>query len=1200
MTVIDEFELLESPLTGVNLIEASAGTGKTYTIAGLYLRLLLEKQLPVERILVVTFTEAATGELRERIRNRIREALAVLTGQPGNDPLLTALAARQPAPEAASRRLLAALRDFDLAAIFTIHGFCLRVLQESAFESGSLFDTELVTDEQSYLREVVEDFWRRRCYHASPLFYNYVACKGITPDSLLRLLGSRFNQPFLEVVPAATNCDTTAVEQRFQDSFRDLRRRWERARGQVTEILLQHPALRRNIYRQASVVGWLQEMEEYFQLGGDNPLLFANFDKFTAAKIGSSLRGRETAPRHPFFDCCDRFLQLHEELTGLFNCRLTSLKAALFDTAREQAARKKQAANVQSFNDLLLNLYHALRETRGSALAAAVRGRFAAALIDEFQDTDPVQAAIFQKIFAHGDCTLFLIGDPKQAIYGFRGADIFAYMDAARQARRRSTLGKNWRSEPGLITAVNTIFSNVPEPFIYDAIPFAPVVPGKVADGYCDGPLSPPLEIWLVAPGELQQTDKPLAKGDAQRLIVEAVAGEISRLLAASDQVPAREAGDIAVLVRKNRQAIAIRRALSALGVPAVLYSNADLFDTPEAAQMARLLAAVGEPHQEGLLRAAVTTDLIGVNGEVLDALLTVNEAEWENLLSAFKRYHQLWAEKSFMHMFRRLLTEQKVLPRLMSWADGERRITNILHMAEVLHRVSREKRLSMTGLRQWLNDRQNPAAPHLEEHQLRLESDDNAVKLVTIHKSKGLEYPLVFCPFTWDGSRIKGADEPLLFHSGADAAGSTLDLGSADRERHKVFAETELLAENIRLLYVALTRAKQQCRLIWGRIGEAGTSAPAYLLHAPPGPPAADPVGAVESRYQSLTNEALRADLEQLAARAAGAIAITPLPQAPSERPAPATAQTVPLAARRFSGKIERQWGFSSFSTLVRQQAQAAETADRDAEPATAEADEPKIAPDERNIFNFPRGAVAGTLVHAIFEQADFAARDPSALTELVTAKLTSYGFDLEWRDTLCRMLLDVLSASLDPKLPEFTLGQIEPSARLHELEFYFPLKQISAATLSTVFSAGNGLGAEAAADFAETIGRLRFSPSRGFMKGFIDLVCRFRERFYIIDWKSNFLGDRPAHYHRDALAAVMRDQLYVLQYHLYSVALHQYLLLRLPGYDYETHFGGVLYLFVRGVDPLRGPDYGIYRDRPPATRIENLAAALTGADHD
>ena len=1210
MAAIDEFDLLESPLEGVNLIEASAGTGKTYTIAGLYLRLLLEKQLTVDRILVVTFTEAATGELRERIRGRVREALNVLAGQPSEDQLLMALAARQRVPRAASRRLQAALRDFDLAAIFTIHGFCLRVLHESAFESGSLFDTELVTDQQSYLREVVEDFWRRHLYGSSALFCNYVAGKNLTPDSLLGLLGTRFNQPFLQVIPLAEILDTAAAEQQFQQSFRDLKALWEKDRGQVEDILLNHPALHRNIYRVTSVPNWLREMDEYFALGEDNPLLFDNFEKFTATKIGASLRGKLAAPRHHFFEECDRLRQRHEELTGLFNRRLVGLKAALFDYTREQLSRRKKIKNVQSFDDLLLNLHQALQGARGSELAEAVRGKFSAALIDEFQDTDPVQYAIFKQIFAQEDYTLFLIGDPKQAIYGFRGADIFAYMEAARHAGKRFTLGKNWRSEPELITAVNTLFANVPSPFIFEEIPFSPVSPGKTASAPQGGHFHPPLQVWLVFPDAPNKPDKPLAKAAAEGVIVQAVAAEISRLLSASskDQKPLAgvplQAGDIAVLVRKNRQAIAIQRALSALGVPSVLYSNANLFDSPEVAEMARLLAAISEPHNEGLLRAAITTDLIGVKGEELDDLLTVNEAGWENWLITFKMYQQLWASKSFMRMFRRLLLEQEVLPRLMSFADGERRITNILHIAEVLHQISIEKRLSMTGLLKWLNDQQNPATPRLEEHQLRLESDQNAVKLVTIHKSKGLEYPVVFCPFTWDGVRIKDVDKPLLFHPSTDAASLTLDLGSAARDQHKVLAEKELLAENIRLLYVALTRAKQHCRLVWGRINEAETSAPAYLLHSPPAPPDVDPVGAIEGCCKSLTDQELLADLQRIAAKANGAIDIKPIAQGPGERLTRQAPQDMWLEARPFIGKIDRQWGFTSFSSLVWQQAHGAELADRDPVAALPElegdkAAEPAADPDALNIFNFPRGAVAGTLLHEIFEDLDFADRDATPMAKLVAEKLTSYGFDLKWQDTVCQMLQNVLAARLDPQLPELTLTQIERSARLNELEFYFPIKRISKEDLAEIFAAANGPGPGRLGDFHETIGRLSFAPIQGFMKGFIDLVFQFRDRFYIIDWKSNFLGDRPAHYHRAALDAAMRDQMYILQYHIYTVALHQYLRLRLPGYHYESHFGGVFYLFLRGVDQQQGPDYGIYRDRPAVCLIENLSAALIGVQH-
>lgn len=1201
------FDLLDNPLEGANLIEASAGTGKTHAITGLFLRLILEKDLSVNQILVVTFTEAATEELRDRIRATVREATRAFSRGKSENRFLDDLVKRHTDPARAQGALREALRDFDQAAIFTIHGFCRRMLHENAFESGSLFDTELVTYEEDIKRGIVEDFWRRHVYGATPVFVNYAMTKKFTPADLLSLVGGRAGQPYMRVIPEVDIPDTSGQENAFRTCFDRVRTAWSSARDEVEDILASDDSLKRNIYRMASIPGWIRSMDDYVASGRNNPELFESFRKFTSSELKGSVKQGFAPPGHPFFDLCDELMGKNKELEEAFEQRVVGLKAELFRYLQQELARRKREKNVQSFDDLLINLRRALEQPGGQELAKAIRMKFKAALIDEFQDTDPIQYAIVKRVFESENNILFLIGDPKQAIYSFRGADIFAYMEASRDVRTRYTLPENWRSEPDLITAVNTVFVDAERPFVYDEIQFQPARPAPGQDRemlLIDGECEPPLQLLLLNASKVTDTGKAVTKTRARDLIYRAVAAEISRLLhlgrdkmAVLGGRPLGE-GDIAVLVRKNDEACQMQKALLQLKIPNVLYSTANLFDSDEALEMERILAAMAEPKSERRLKAALATDMVGVKGEELEDRPD-NEPGLEGWLVKFKGYHDRWNQHGFIRMFPHFMSEQGVLTRLMAFPDGERRSTNVLHLVEVLQQTSVERKLGMAGLLKWLSEQRDPSTPRLDEHQLRLESDENAVKLVTIHKSKGLEYPVVFCPFSWDGSKIRNSDGPFTFHDERGNMRLTLDLGSETIGEHRVLAEKELLAENLRLLYVALTRARNRCYLVWGRFNEAETSAPAYLLHQPGSGEPEDIMNATAERFMTLSDDDVCQELKAIRDKAGGTIRLCEMETQEGGEYSALPADRVELTCRKFSGKIDRYWHISSFSSLVSvsDPPHVAELADRDAIRPVDGDDRaapggPAVDEEPSGIFSFPRGARAGTLLHDIFEHLDFAQQDTSPMKELVADKLTGYGFELAWQDTLCDMIQKVLSTPLDPDRRALTLSRIQNKDRLNELEFYFPLKPLSPNMLKGIFAAY--AGPDLPAELPAFDGRLKFSPVRGFMKGFMDMVFQFDERFYLVDWKSNFLGSRVEDYGQECLARAMREELYTLQYYIYTVALNQYLSLRLPSYDYEMHFGGVYYIFLRGVDPDKGPDFGIYRDKPSGALINALDESL------
>jgi exodeoxyribonuclease V beta subunit len=1197
---LKNFDLLGSPLEGANLIEASAGTGKTYTITCLFLRLILEKRLTVKDILVVTYTVAATEELRDRTRKKIREALEAFTRGDSKDSFFKGLIQKTRGTEEAINLLRSALCDFDEASIFTIHGFCQRTLHESAFESGSLFDTELGPEQETGItEEIVQDFWRRHFYNAPVEVVNYALSEGLGPKYFLDLLKKGRSHLDLKITPELQLPQSIDTKP-FYQAYEKLKKAWPASQEEVEEKL-GNPGMYMDYAR--GLEEYMGDMDSYASGVITAFPLPKQFEKFTTAVLEKKTKKGYSIPRHPFFNLCDEVQKTAAILREEMDKQLLFLKGELFRCLQKELPARKQRRNIQSFDDLLTRLRHSLEKSGGNELSETIRRRYKAALVDEFQDTDPVQYAIFWNVFGTGGAIMFLIGDPKQAIYSFRGADLFAYMKAAGHVDSRYTLTRNWRSEPGLSAAVNTVFSNGANPFLYREIPFEKAVPKEGKDHEplkFNGRGAPPFHLWFVDSKEVGD-GAVIKKGVAYELIPRAVAGEISRLIllgrrgeALFGERPLREA-DIAVLTRTNREAQLMQDSLAELKIPSVLYSTGNLFDTREAKEMNRVLKGISNLHDERVIRAALATDMMGVGGETIEELQR-DEAGWEAWLTKFREYYEMWGKYGFIRMFRYFLLREKVRLRLLSMPNGERRLTNVLHLSEVLHQAAIEEKLGMVGLLKWLARQREPASPRLEEHQLRLESDANAVKIVTIHKSKGLEYPIVFCPFNWSKSKID-PKEVFTFHDKEDDWRLNLVLNPEGSPK-RAFAEKEELAENIRLLYVSLTRAKNRCYLVWGRLKDAETSSLSYILH-PPGDSAENIVEQTGNHFKGLEDETIRRELESLARKSKGNILLSDMPSTPGKEVSPAEKTREELAGRDFSGTILRGWQIASFSSLTSGRRESAEDS-RHASMDLPDHDQ-QIPPEEPvleeipfSIFAFPRGAKAGSLLHEIFEGLNFMERDPSVMKKIVAEKLREYGFEKDWQEAVAQMIGRVLAAPLQPDSNGFTLSRIGKKDKVSELEFYLPLQPITPQKLREIFAEYGGSGIPQ--EFPGRIEELDFSPARGFVKGFIDLAFRFRGRFYIVDWKSNFLGNRVEDYSRERMAREMEESLYLLQSNLYVLALHQYLKRRLPDYRYRDHLGGVFYVFLRGVDPRAGDEFGIYRDLPGEDLVEALSRNLVG----
>jgi exodeoxyribonuclease V beta subunit len=1181
---------LSVPLTGTQLVEASAGTGKTHTITTLYVRLLLERRLRVEQILVVTFTNAATAELKDRVRARVRAALLAFEGRVESDPELAELARRSTSRERDAGLLRAALRSLDEAAVFTIHGFCQRVLAEHAFESATGFDQELVAEELPLLLEVVQDFWTRELLDASQAEVQCVIDSGGLA-SLLSLARVALDWPDTPVLPEAGPVSTAGAVGDFLACRARLRALWPAARAEV-ERLLNGALLHRGRYAPAQIEEALAGVDALCARA-DASLegLGSACERLRASALVRAKTRRGSVPEHELFQLMDQLAACRGRAESELERWWLELSQRLVGFVRAEMPRRKAERRVQSFDDLLRQLARALADPRGRELARRLGERYAAALVDEFQDTDPVQFAIFRRVFAANDGTLFLIGDPKQAIYAFRGADVFAYLEAARDPRVRAwTLGTNFRSDPALVGAINALFGRPTQPFLLPEIQYRPVrarPDARARMSFPDGARAP-LEISFV-PRALAGRAASLSKSWGEAHLHRHVAAHVSRLLASGAQIDGRaiEPGDVAVLTRTNDQARRIQLELRALRIPSVLHGDASVLDAPEAGELACVLAALADPSDAAAARSALATSLLGFDAEQIDRLRQ-DEAGWENWVDGLSRWHALWARQGFIQAFRRLMRDTRVPSRLLSLVDGDRRLTNVLHLVELLHQAALERRLGMAGLLQWFDDvradRTRREGIASEAQQVRLERDERAVQLTSMHRSKGLEYPVVYCPYLWwDGGLFKGDQRVLRYHDPDDALRLKIDLRKpSEKSAALAQAEDEARSESLRLAYVALTRAKQRSVVMWGAFRQ--TSSPlAHLLDA-----------------EAPDEESLRAELERLSSESGGTIELCDLDAGPGIELAAASDARL-LAARRFSRRLARCWRSSSFSALAAAEESLSVPAvlgrdldEQAPEPAPAvrrEADE-LVA-----LHAFPRGARAGDLVHHVLEHLDFQA-EPLAIDELVASSLERWGFEPRWREPLASAVSDVLATPLFSSAAAPRLCDVPRARRLSELEFTFPVsprgRPLVAADLASVLERNRP--SEIAADYPARVSRLGFEPLTGFLRGFIDLVFEHDGRFFIADYKSNHLGPRPEDYRIERISEAMGRHHYHLQYLLYAVAVHRYLRSRLPGYDFDRDFGGVAYLFVRGMHPRSAAERGIFSLRPSRALIEGLSNALGG----
>ncbi|WP_084161773.1 UvrD-helicase domain-containing protein [Nocardia sp. BMG51109] len=1092
----ERFELCGPLPAGTTVLEASAGTGKTYAIVGLAVRFVAEAGVDVSQLLLVTFSRAATQELRERTRDKFVAVAAALAdpavARDSDDELIRHLAAGDPAEAGRRRaRLLSALSDFDSGTIATTHSFCQRMLDELGLAGERDPRVRLVENVDDLVATVADDLFLARYARGGPPFS----------------------------VKEAHRLAIAAVNDRHARLAPD---------------------------------------EEI----GDDP----------AAE-----------------------------------------RVAFAAAVRAETERRKRLSGIRDFDDLLVLLHDVLADpAHGERARRRIRERYRVALVDEFQDTDPLQWDILRRVF-HGHTTLVLVGDPKQAIYAFRGAEVLSYLDAVAHADTRRELTTNRRSDAGLLGALEHVLGGAALGHKEITVPpVAAVRPHTRLSGTVDEPIPLRLRCFeRTGAGPRNGAGFP-AVGRQRARVADDVAADIASLLESGthiDDTPVGP-GDVAVLVRTRSQIDVVRAALDRVGVASVLAGGASVFGTRSAVDWLWLLRALEQPHRADRVRLAACTPLLGLSAAEIDT----GGADLVGRTSTqLREAARLFGRAGFAAVFEKLAAETELAPRLLAVAGGERQLTDLRHIAQLLDRVALRESLGLTALTRWLADRvRDPASGAVSDRSRRLDRDAAAVQIATVHASKGLEFPVVYLPFAWDNAK-NPYPVTLLFHDGDERV---LDVGGPDAPGYgerKRRSEAEESGEELRLLYVALTRA--QCQVVAWWAPTYGTAfAPLHRMVMGRLPGSAE----VPGKSEVPTDEAVREQLSAWAASAGpGLIGVEPVRRIPEVRPRwdRAEAGSGELAAAVFDRAVDADWRRTSYSALTAAahdlHVVPGETPGGSDEPETpavlegsdtADTADGGAAPSLMN--DLPYGADFGTLVHGVLETVDTDAPDLGAEVRARCA----HAIDELMADIDPDALATALLAVLRTPIGDGCLADVAGRDRLNELDFELPLAggdtpragrvglRAVAGLLRRHLPAGDPF-----AGYADQLEALDDTVLRGYLTGSIDAVLRLPgPRFVVVDYKTNRLGTDEltvAHYTRDRMAAEMMRSHYPLQALLYAAALHRFLRWRLPGYAPERHLGGIGYLFVRGmIGPDTPPGCGVFDWDPPVALIEELSLLLAG----
>jgi exodeoxyribonuclease V beta subunit len=1161
---------------GISLIEASAGTGKTHSITDLILRFIREGTATIESLLVLTFTNAAANELRLRVRACLEKGL---------QDSITAEDA------SACLRIQDALNHFEKAAIHTLHGFCQRCLHESSLECAVPPDFEILLDEKSYREQLQARVIRelQKLGNQEAYLLPYCEWMGFGPDYLRSCLQLRAAMRPWEQAPDPLKLNGQISV--FRREVESMRLCWLAESGTLRASFLGEntPLKCEKGYRPENLSLSFDILDQWAN-GALPPLsFFEHVALFSLPSLQASLRKKAELPLGPLIQQAGKLLQEAECMLPLILHSIARCCAGQQDLLNLKQQQFRH-------DDLLLRLCQAL--ARSPELTARLRARYRIGLIDEFQDTDPVQFEILTRMLVDpitgpartptpGPARpLILIGDPKQAIYSFRGGDIFTYLQARKLTHTTYYLATNWRSSPPVNAAVNLLLQSSPAPFRFDWIPYAPVHSAPRNEGRRLIQIHPETDKPGMDKDYHDRSGvylKPLSKeaSRTEALIIRAAADQVARWLdgsyqladADADQLRPLRLGDIALLVPSNSKAEALRKALAQRGIQSVINGGASVFESEEAQDWWAILKAMRHPEHKGFLNAAIATALFGKRSDQLQSE-SFQKQQWQEIQQSFAKAHHDWTSGKLGKAMARMESRYCWTGNLARSADPLRALANHRHLCDLLLEAGENHTHNPDALLNWFGGRLSEPNPQDELELLRLERDSQAVHLLTMHKSKGLQYPLVLLPFAQEFRKERDATLPMSWHL---EDGSPIVTFSPDASKGKALQakQQEVESEYLRLYYVAITRAQYHCSILisdktknrhpiaqWLGADACEQEGPLPTPDATPPPPGFD--------------HWLRERINDPGPANTGPVALQP-PRQPPSTPA-----------------AEAAW---SFSSLLQHHSESGHE-----EGAGSDERDPMLGrqegvtthlPPEATLHHFPRGIQPGLCLHDLLERADFSS--PSTWPQLSHDTLHRFGYEADlWETPFTRLLQDLADLPLERSgQAPFTLAHVSPDRLFREGEFSLPLDfHVDAyASARQQFARWRQDQGDSLSQLPELA--LAQKTTRGLFKGVIDLWLEHEGQIHLIDWKSNWLGQQCSDYTAQAVLEGMQGHHYHLQYLLYACALRRHLCQVIPGWNYATHFGGIHYLFLRGTRPP-APSRGRFHAIPPESILEALDACF------
>lgn len=1209
-------DLMTMPLTGRILIEASAGTGKTFSIAILYLRLLLNvgknrfaKALNVKQILVVTFTKAATEELRHRIRANIHQlrtdiGKTLLSSNENafksNNPIYQAIIDElilEERLEQAEEQLRVAQQSIDEASIYTIDSFCLRLLERNAFNLKQYFTLNFKNNEDDLMLSVVRDFWRTFFSSLTDieLAKTIYSCRWRSPDDLLadiyqlvkNPLPSNINIDFSTPLSAQINAVLNDYQKLCLTDNERLKTIWTNIDDDFFDKLLQCEFKKSSKYRKDNLMQLISSITQELErdnISSHNQTLIENSMLFCRPTMKKGLKkDKQLADAGIFNELADFFNDFN--VRHDFKSRILFLIVAW---VAQKLEVKKNTLSQITHGDALVKINDALSNDSTNVLSKLISTEYPVALIDEFQDTNQLQYSVFNQIYqSHPNSCLLMIGDPKQAIYGFRGGDIFTYIDAKQSVDYYFDMSTNWRSSKKVVEGVNQFFNgkhnkqqnsdnNATDDgvFLYSAIPFINVKSApqndhkqiKMGKQTLDG-----VSIYM-----LDSVGK-LTKGDYQSFSANHCANQIRTWLDKKAELQINETetkllgtSDITILVRSSNEANIIQKALSESRLQSVYLSdNQSVFQSQEAAELLTILTAVSHPNLLTNLSSALATQLIGKSSEYIFNLS--EQTNFDEEMTQFIQFKAEYEQSGIFVMLRKMMTHYDMPKQILTLHQGERILTNLMHLCELLQSAS-VVHISLPALIQWLNNQISSPDSEQDNHQQRLESDENLIKVMTMHKAKGLEFPVVCIPFGFFHNKHMGN----IYHSENQLKYATQHEIDTNTEIKSQF-EKEKLSEDIRLLYVALTRPIYYCLVGFANVKQSMEHSAIFSVLAR--------YYDDEKFYENLTEtDGVTASLKINKVELSGIQNQTPFKINANKKSSPVSAST-------FDRTLDLSWNITSYTGLMNsahsvprldlfQHNEDELLIQKNNTALNDDIKEHNQLPLEYSIFSLERGALIGSKLHTLFENIEFNQADlTKPITNLMAQINLTDNLD-KWQLGLASWLKSLLNTKLDDE--QLCLAKIDYSHKLSELEFFLPIrKELNATAVNQLVQSYDVLSKNAS--------KLNFSDIKGMLKGFIDLIFEYEGRYYIADYKSNYLGPTSSDYNQENIEKAMIEHRYDFQYQLYTLALHRYLKQRIKNYDYDQHFGGGYYLFIRGMSETSGKN-GIFFTRPEVSFVTKL----------